>query len=95
MRGFQPRRRAFSTWVDHVSFAYDLVEAIRPRKVVELGAYNGMSFFAFCQSMIDNNVEGLCYAVDTWGGDDHTGDYDDSVFNDVRQHARQHYRGIT
>ncbi len=95
MRGFEPRRRAFSTWVDHVSFGYDLVEAVRPRKVVELGAYNGMSFFAFCQSMIDNDVSGLCYAVDTWGGDDHTGGYDNSIFEDVRHHARENYRGIS
>jgi hypothetical protein len=95
MRGFSPRRRAFSTWVDHVSFGYDIVEAIRPRKVVELGAYNGMSYFAFCQSMIENNISGLCYAVDTWGGDDHTGEYDDSIFDDVRHHARENYRGIS
>lgn len=95
MRGFSPDRRVFSTWVDHVSFGYDIVEAIRPRKVVELGAYNGMSYFAFCQSMIENDISGLCYAVDTWGGDDHTGEYDDSIFEDVRQHAREHYRGIS
>ncbi len=95
MRGFSPRRRVFSTWVDHVSFGYDIVEAIRPQKVVELGAYNGMSYFAFCQSMIENNISGLCYAVDTWGGDDHTGEYDDSIFEDVRHHARENYRGIS
>lgn len=95
MRGFEPRRRAFSTWVDHVSFGYDIVEAIRPSKVVELGAYNGMSYFVFCQSMIENDISGLCYAVDTWGGDDHTGEYDDTIFDDVRQHARDHYRGIS
>jgi hypothetical protein len=95
MRGFQPRHRAFSTWVDHTSFGYDLVEAVRPQKLVELGAYNGMSYFVFCQSMIENNIDGLCYAVDTWGGDDHTGDYDESIFEEVRHHARENYRGIS
>ena len=45
MRGFDPLRRAFSTWVDHVSFGYDIVEAVKPKKVVELGTYNGLSFF--------------------------------------------------
>ncbi len=95
MRGFVPQRKVFSTWVDHVSFGYDIVEAVRPKKLVELGTYNGMSYFSFCQSMIENNIDGLCYAVDTWGGDEHTGDYDDSIFQDVRNHARQHYRGIT
>jgi hypothetical protein len=95
MSGFEPRCRVFSTWVDHVSFGYDIVDAIRPEKVVELGTYNGMSYFSFCQSMIENNIDGLCYAVDTWGGDEHTGEYDDTVFQDVRAHARQHYRGIS
>ena len=95
MRGFDPRRRVFSTWVDHMSFGYDIVEAVRPKKVVELGAYNGLSYFVFCQSMIENDIDGLCYAIDTWGGDDHTGEYDDSIFQDVRKHAREHYRGIS
>ena len=95
MRGFQPLRRAFSTWVDHISFGYDIVEALRPARVVELGAYNGMSFFIFCQSMKEHSVDGVCYAVDTWGGDEHTGEYDESIYEEVRHHARENYRGIS
>ena len=95
LRQFNPRRVAFSTWTDHVAFAYDLVEAIRPTRLVELGTYNGYSFFAFCQSMKEHEVDGVCYAVDTWEGDAHTGGYDETIYNDVQQHARQHYRGIT
>lgn len=95
MRGFDPIRRSFSTWVDHASFGYDIVEATKPQKLVELGTYNGMSYFVFCQSMIENNIDGLCYAVDTWGGDEHTGEYGESIFEEVRQHAREHYRGIS
>lgn len=92
---FEPKRMVFSTWVDHMAFAYDLVECIRPRVVVELGTYNGLSFFTFCQSMKENDVEGMCYAVDTWEGDSHTGGYDTTIIDDVRAHAREHYRGIT
>ena len=95
LRQYEPRRMVFSTWVDHLPFAYDLVAAFRPEKVVELGTYNGMSFFAFCQSMIENDIDGICYAVDTWAGDEHTGAYDDTIYNDVKDHARQYYRGIT
>ncbi len=47
LQKFEPKRMVFSTWVDHLPFAYDLVEAIRPRTVVELGVYNGLSFFHF------------------------------------------------
>jgi hypothetical protein len=85
----------FSTWVDHMPFGYDIVAAVQPRVLVELGTYNGLSFFTFCQSMQENNIEGMCYAVDTWEGDDHTGGYDTSIVDDVRAHAREHYRGFT
>ncbi len=95
LQKFDPKRVVFSTWVDHMPFAYDLVECIRPKIFVELGTYNGASFFAFCQSMLENDIEGLCYAVDTWEGDSHTGAYDTSIMDDVRAHAREHYRGFT
>lgn len=92
---YEPRRMVFSTWVDHLPFGYDIVEAIRPSVTVELGAYNGLSFFCFCQSLIENDIDGLCYAVDTWEGDEHTDKYDNSIFQDVNQHAREHYRGVS
>jgi len=76
-------------------FGYDIVECLRPQVTVELGAYNGLSFFTFCQSMKEHNIDGLCYAVDTWEGDEHTGGYDTSIIDDVRAHAREHYRGFT
>jgi predicted O-methyltransferase YrrM len=95
LQRFDPKRMVFSTWVDHMPFAYDIVEAIRPKLVVELGTYNGLSFFSFCQSMVENDIDGLCYAIDTWEGDEHTGGYDTSIMDDVRSHAREHYRGMT
>ena len=94
LRGFKARRMVFSTWVDHLPFGYDIVEAVRPRLLVELGAYNGLSFFAFCQSVLEHDIECLCYAVDTWEGDAHTDRYDDSIFRDVQNHARENYRGF-
>ena len=45
LQRFEPKRMVFSTWVDHLPFAYDLVEALSPKMVVELGVYNGLSFF--------------------------------------------------
>ncbi len=94
LRGFEPRRMVFSTWVDHLPFAYDLVEALRPRMVVELGVYNGLSFFTFCQALEDFDVDAVAYAIDTWEGDAHTDSYDESIFRDVQAHAREHYRGF-
>ena len=75
LRRFEPRRIVFSTWMDHLPFAYDLIEAVRPGLLVELGTYNGLSYFAFCQAMKEFEVDGLCYAVDSWEGDAHTDAY--------------------
>ncbi len=95
LQRFEPKRMVFSTWVDHLSFAYDLIETLRPEIIVELGVYNGLSFFTFCQSMIEHDIEGVAYGVDCWEGDEHTDAYDDSIFQDVNEHARDHYRGMT
>jgi len=95
LQRFEPRRMVFSTWVDHLPFAYDLIAATRPGVVVELGVYNGLSFFTFCQSMVEHDIDGVAYGIDCWEGDEHTDAYDDTIYQDVATHAREHYRGIT
>lgn len=95
LQRFEPKHMVFSTWVDHLCFAYDLVAALQPKIIVELGVYNGLSFFTFCQSMVENDVEGVAYGIDCWEGDEHTDAYDDSIYTDVAEHARSHYRGMT
>jgi hypothetical protein len=85
----------FSTWNDHVPFGYDIVTAIRPQLIVELGTYSGLSYFTFCQAMLENDIDGTAYAIDTWEGDDHTGEYGEKIYRQVDDHAREHYRGIS
>lgn len=91
---FKPRFIAFSTWLQHMPFAYDLIAATRPKLLVELGTQYGLSFFTFCQSMQENDVDGLCYGVDTFAGDAHTGADDDSVFRTVNLYKNTHYDGF-
>ncbi|MEM6606047.1 MAG: class I SAM-dependent methyltransferase [Pseudomonadota bacterium] len=95
LRQFEPRRMVFSTWVDHLPFAYDLVGELRPELVVELGVYNGLSFFTFCQALQEFDIDGVAYGIDCWEGDEHTQGYDDSIYQGVQKHAREHYRGST
>jgi predicted O-methyltransferase YrrM len=94
IRGFEPRHVVFSTWMDHQPFGYDLVAAVRPKLLVELGTHRGLSFFTFCQAMKESGADGLCYGVDTFEGDAHTGAYGDEVFREVEAHAREHYPGF-
>ena len=95
IRHFEPLHMVFSTWVDHLPFGYDLVAALRPKMLVELGTHKGLSYFTFCQSMKENEIDGLCYAVDTFEGDEHTDKYDESVFTAVNNHNRQNYHGFS
>jgi methyltransferase family protein len=88
---FLLERMPFSTWVDHIPFGYDLVGALRPKVVVELGTQSGVSYFTFCQAVLDRGLETRCFAVDTWRGDEHTQSYDDSIYEQVFAHNQAHY----
>jgi hypothetical protein len=94
LKRFRPDFMCFSTWTDHMPFGYDIVAALRPGITVELGTQGGLSFFTFCQSIKENNVDGVAYAVDTWEGEEHTGKYDESVFESVQSYARKEYLGF-
>lgn len=92
---FDPKHIVMSTWIDHLPFAYDIVAALNPKVITELGTHNGLSFFGFCQSVKEHNLDTVCYAIDGWEGDLHIGKYDNSVYENVSAHAREHYRGFT
>jgi predicted O-methyltransferase YrrM len=93
--GFMAKHVVFSTWMDHLCFAYDIVAALRPNLLVELGTLSGLSYFCFCQSVIENHVDARCFAVDTWEGDEHTGAYDDTHYRNVSRHNEQHYASMS
>ena len=74
-------------------FGYDLVSELRPALTVELGTQGGLSFFTFCQALKEQHIDGVAYAVDSWEGEEHAGEYGEDVFASVRDHAREHYAG--
>src|SRR5437868_5968526 len=43
-------------WHMHLPFAYHLIRELKPKVFVELGVYKGESYFAFCQSVHENNL---------------------------------------
>ena len=87
----KPQFTAVSAWLDHAPFAFWLVDALKPRRFVELGSHNGYSFFAFCEAVQSGRLGTECFAVDLWGGDEHAGYYGDEVFQNVWNHNEAHY----
>ncbi len=88
---WRPSYIAQSAWLEHIPFAFWLVDTLRPRKIVELGTHYGSSYFSFCQAITKLDLETQCYAVDTWGGDEHAGQYGEEVYRQVSEHNQQHY----
>jgi hypothetical protein len=88
------RPRRDSAWNGHVAFAHWLVSASRPATVVELGTHSGVSFAAFCNAVRRSKLPTRCFAVDTWGGDLHTGFYDSHVYFDLNTFIQANFAGF-
>ena len=59
----------FAYWEGHRDFAYDLLQFVRPARLVELGSQYGCSLFSFCQAARDFKLDTEIHAVDLWSGD--------------------------
>jgi O-antigen biosynthesis protein len=65
--GFRPAAFLSGTpgpWASHLPFASDLVAALRPQVLVELGVSYGDSYFGFCQAIAEAGVACTCYGID-------------------------------
>jgi len=92
---FLPRRykpRNVGEWTGHLTFASELIVALRPSLIVELGTHWGEAYFTFCQTVQEHGLNSLCYAVDHWLGDEHAGHYGEEVFEEVSQYNDRFYR---
>lgn len=84
-----------SAWLGHLPFAWWVIREVAPKIFVELGTHSGNSYFAFCQSVVEAGLLTKCYAVDTWQGDEHAGQYDEEVFTKVNVYNLDHYAGFS
>lgn len=78
-------------WQMHIPFAFALTQMLQPRLLVELGTHKGDSYCAFCQAVDTLGFDTNCYAVDTWAGDIHTGQYPDAIFDELRAYHDPRY----
>jgi len=95
---FVPRRYqpgSLANWSGHLAFANDLIADLRPAMIVELGTHYGESYFGMCQSVLENGVDCVCYAVDHWLGEEHAGNYGEEVFTEVNDYNRRFYKSFS
>ncbi|MDO5090207.1 MAG: class I SAM-dependent methyltransferase [Cardiobacteriaceae bacterium] len=79
-------------WAGHIPFAAWLMAVMRPRTLVELGVYSGISYLAFCQAAVAHQVTLRMWGVDTWQGDAHAGSYDgERILNTLRERHDERY----
>lgn len=75
-----------SAWIEHIPFAFWVVEHFRPASIVELGVHKGASYCAFCQAVSELRLESRCHGIDTFEGDPHASFYGSEVLDTLRSH---------
>lgn len=72
-------------WVGHIPFAQWLIAIAKPSLVVELGTYTGNSYMTLCQALAENGVASNAFAIDTWEGDEHSGYYNNGIYEELKR----------
>ncbi|WP_245866481.1 class I SAM-dependent methyltransferase [Diaminobutyricimonas aerilata] len=80
-----------SAWIEHAPFASWLIDAARPRSVVELGTHNGFSLFAFAEAARRLGLQTQLTGLDSWEGDDQAGYFDPTVYETVKREAADRF----
>ena len=83
------------SWLEHIPFAFWIVDALRPAVLVELGTQSGNSYASFAQAVQTLGLPTACYAVDTWQGDSQAGFYDERVFAEWAAYHDRHFAAFS
>jgi hypothetical protein len=70
----------------HLPFASDLIAALKPSMIVELGVSHGDTYFGFCQLVTEFDLACSVYGIDTWNG---------VIFDAVSRHNMAHYQSFS
>ncbi|TRZ67177.1 MAG: class I SAM-dependent methyltransferase [Rhodocyclaceae bacterium] len=92
---FPDRLTDIESWHQHIPFAFALIGLARPALLVELGTHKGDSYSAFCQAIAVEGLSTRACAVDTWCGDEHSGAYSGSVFDDFQRYHDPRYAAFS
>lgn len=94
LRHFEPRWLAHEDVPGDALLGYDLVEALRPRMCVDLGAGRAAGFFAMCESAREHDVDCILYAIDSWADDEANESGGAVTSASINNFLHTHFRGI-
>jgi hypothetical protein len=77
------------SWVEHIPFAFWIVDALRPETLVEVGTESGNSYAAFAQTVEALGLPTACYGIETWQGDRQI--REENVLNGWRDYHRRRF----
>ena len=80
-----------SGWLQHVPFAFWLIDTHRPETVVELGSRTGTAYFAFCQAIKQLELQTQCVSASPWQNDEASNYNGDAAYSKARAHNDAHY----
>lgn len=84
-----------SYWLEHIPFAFWLMEQARPKVYVELGVHTGGSYCNFCQAVQDLKLDCRCYGIDNFEGDPHYQKYGEDVLSNLKSYHDPIYSGFS
>jgi len=82
----RPLRITSSFWLNHIPFGMFLVDLLRPKVVVELGTFTGVSYCAFCQAVKELRIDTRCYGIGSWEAEEHNGVPVPIVLDELKAH---------
>ena len=83
------------SWLEHIPFAFWIVDALQPDRLVELGTLSGNSYAAFAQAIVALRLPTTCSAIDTGMGGVSTGADREEVFNRWRDYHDRRFSGFS
>ncbi|MFM0043751.1 glycosyltransferase [Paraburkholderia sediminicola] len=85
-----------STWLEHAPFAFWLVGALRPSRIVEIGASDSYSYLVWCQAVERFQLDTRCYAVDMLSPSGEAGDAPTASYQRVfKEYHADHYASFS
>ena len=67
---WEPDHLPASAWIEHAPLAFWLVDALRPRSVVQIGVGDGFAYLCFCQAIDRLRLDAQAVGLDTFTGAD-------------------------